>query len=420
MKKIKTEIILLTVIVLLFVAVRSINYLYYLNWSSDQATWGREILTMLKTKKLTLIGPRISINLQGRFVFQGPLIYYFFLLFLWLGHWDPAIASYLFTLWSALMVFPLYYGVKNLISKKTAWIAVIIYSFLPYYLEYTRFLWNTTLQLSLLPLLILFMGLYRQKKTWPYFLLVSIMTGILLQFHYQFAIVILGIFIYYFLVKRLHPKNILLFVSGLLIGFSPLILFELKHQFYNLQTIILFFRNWNTLDRPGGLVEPHYFLSITLMSLIAFLGLFAKWINKIRNSVLVFLAALLFVYSLLVHLPKPVHAYWAPTTPWNYLTEVKVYNLVRSTKLTKNFNVANTASYDTKYETLKYFLYRDGYQIDYDDYYRNRYLFVVTEGNNYQDATAYEVAFFKPRKILKGWPLNEKFQLLLLERLPSN
>lgn len=412
----KKNLVILSVFVLIFILIRSINFIYHLNWSGDQGSFAIEALKIFQTGKLTLIGPQISANLNGHFVFQGPAITYMALFFLYIGRWEPVASSYLFTLFCSLMIFPLFFGVKKLINEKAAWFMVIIYTLIPYYINYSRFIWNSTFLLSLLPILIYLMGLYKEKKSKPVFFLVAFWLGLLLQFHYQFILVIFGIFLYYFLFKKLKIFYFLLFVFGLMVGFSPLIIFELKHDFYNIRTMILFAQNWNQVDRPGRITTPHYYISISFMLLILIFGILAKKIKNISYRLITVFAIILTVYSFIVYLPRPNHAFWAPADPWNYLTEKKIYEIIRSTGIKKDFNVANLAYYDTPAIVVKYFMKRDGYKINYEDYYRNKFLFVISEGNKYLTSQSYEIATFKPNKILNSWPLNTRYNMLLLER----
>lgn len=404
--------------IFIFIAIRSINYVYYLNWSGDQAASGIEALRLFRTKALTLIGPQISANFEGRFIFQGPLISYMFLLFLLLGKWDPVISSYIFMLFSAIMIVPLYLGVKKLVNEKTAWLMVIIYTLVPYYINYSRFLWNSTFLLSLLPLLVLFMGIFkeRKEKNIGIFFVISFWLGLLLQLHYQFILVLAGISIYYFVKRKIKPYYILPFLGGAALGFSPLIIFELRHHFYNLNTIIVFLKNWSKVDRPGGITMPHYYISISFMLIVGLLGVLAKRIQRIPYMVFVIFIAATGIYTAYTYLPLPEHAFWAYTSPWNYLDEKKIYDIIQSTNLKSNFNVANLAYYDTKAYVVKYFMKRDEYAINYDDYYGNKYLFVVSEGSKYLTNPSYEVATFKPNRVIKKWVINSRYNMVLLER----
>lgn len=51
---------------------------------------------------------------------------------------------------------------------------------------------------------------------------------------------------------------------------------------------------------------------------------------------------------------------------------------------------------------------RDGLNINFNDYYNNKYLFVVYKDDTYMSDLAYEVNSFKPNKELKRWKINEK------------
>ncbi len=403
----------------LFIGIRSLHYIYQVNWSGDQAFCGIEALRLFKNRVITFIGPQISANYEGRYIFQGPLIYYMYLFFLLLGKWDPISSSYFFMIFCAFMIIPLFFGIKKLINEKAAWIMVIIYSFLPYFVNYTRFLWNSTFLLSLLPLLIFFMGIYREKKykkTWLFFL-ISFWLGILLQFHYQFVLIIGGIFIYYFFIKKIKPINILVFIGGIMLGFFPLIVFEFRHQFYHFHTILLFIQNWDKVDRPGGITMPHYYIAPSFMLLTVFLGLFSKIINKVKYSFIIIFGLTVFLYGFSSNIQKPVHAFWAPASPWNYLDEKRIYDVIKSTHLKSDFNVANLAYFDTISWVVKYFMKRDGYNINYDDYYNNKYLFVISENDKYLSNPSYEVSTFKPNVLLKQWNINSRFDMVLLERL---
>jgi len=427
------EILLLLVFIAAFIFIRSIHYVEYLNFSGDQASFSIKALEIWRSKKPVLIGPPISINLHGRQIFQGPAIYYFQLLFLLLGRFNPIMSSYLFMIFCALMIVPLYFGVKYLLNKGWALIFVTIYTLLPYYINFSRFLWNPTFQFSLLPFLILFMGLFKKNKNKWIFFSLSFLLGILLQFHYQFILAIIGLFIYYLVSLKANPKYVLLFILGLCIGFSPIILFELRNHFYNTSTFVLFLKNWSKLDKPGqGPYNAHYYLSLSFILLLVLAGLLnflsvrfmpkKSWLRKNENKIfLAFLSLLILalsIWSLLKFSPTPRTAFWAAAEDWNYLDEVKIYKNIKEAKVT-DYNISNLV-YDTKAVVPKYLLKVDRVDIDYEDYWHNKYLFVIEEkGKDYMADPAYEVKYFKPSKLLKTWQINDRYNMYLLERLKS-
>jgi len=153
------------------------------------------------------------------------------------------------------------------------------------------------------------------------------------------------------------------------------------------------------------------------MLITVLLGLFSKKINRLKYSLIIIFGLMVFMYGFSKNIQKPVHAFWAPSTPWNYLDEKRIYEIIRSTPIKSDFNIANLAYYDTLSVVVKYFMKRDGYVINYDDYYNNKYLFVISEKDKYLSSPSYEVSTFKPNVLLRQWNINSRFDMVLLERL---
>lgn len=410
MLKLPNEVILLIGFVILFIVYRSIHFPLFLNFSSDPASFSMEALNIEREKFIRLLGPPISINFEGRHIFQGPAVYYFLLLFLKLGNFNPLASSYLYMIFSATMILPLYYGIKFLINNRAAWALVIIYSLLPYYIDYTRFFWNPNFQLSLSPILILLIGVFKIKKNNKFFFLLSaIFIGFLLQFHYQFIIIIIGLFIYYFVVLKLKYWYIILFFAGFFIGFFPLILFEIRNNFYNIRTLFLILTNPQTNQSVNLSETPHYYLSLSLFFSLTVSFFF----RKLKFSSLLTLFMILLVWSSILYIPKPSQGF-RTVKNWNYLDEEKVYKIIKEQNL-KNFNVTNL-SYDTLASVQKYFLKRDFYQVNFDDYRSNEFLYVINSGADFMNNPAYEVNTFKPSTLIRQWPINPYYTLYLLKR----
>lgn len=402
-------------LITLFIFIRSIHFPLYLNFSHDQAIFSIEALEILREKPIKLIGPPISLNFEGRQFFQGAIIYYFQMIFLVLGNFDPISSGYFFMIFTSFMLIPLYFGVKNLINKSAALIIIILYTLLPYYIDYTRFFWNPNFQFSLLPLLIFFMGLFNSKRKLWVLMIISIFLGILIQFHYQLVIALFGLTIYYFLILKLNLKFLITFITGLLIGFSPIIIFELRNEFYNFNTLILYLKNINwILPKPGNselINYSHYLLSLSLFLFIIIIHLFRKKINSF--FIFPVLAILLF-WSFSVYTRVPPQGFRMAQN-WNYLDEEKAYKIIRKENL-ENYNIANLI-YDTKAYVQKYLHDRDGLNINFDDYKDNKFLFVLSSNDNFMYNPAYEVSAFKPSTLIQQWPINSYYNLYLLKRL---
>ena len=154
----------ITFFIFLFIFIRSLNFTGHLNFSFDQAWSSTRVLEIWRNKEFTLVGPGNSIVVGGKQIIQGSINYYFLLVFLLLGKFDPVISSYLFMLFCAVMLMPLYYGVKMLYNHKAAVLTLVVYTLLPVYIDFTSFFFGPGFQFSLMPLLILFARVTRRGE----------------------------------------------------------------------------------------------------------------------------------------------------------------------------------------------------------------------------------------------------------------
>jgi len=431
---------LLLLFFILFVIIRSIHFNYFLNFVSDQASQAKDVLEMFRTHHLRLIGsPITSVVYQGRLMFLGPAYYYQLLFFMILGNWDPVVSSYLFMIFCGLMIVPLFYGVSFLLGKKTAWAVVSIYTLLPFFVNYTRFHWNPTYQLSLVPITVLFMGLYEKFRQHRYYFIFFIILGILFQYHYQFIFTVAGIFLFYMYRGKDKLKTFLFAAFGFILGISPLIVFELRNKFYNTSTFILYLQNWNQVSRVGNWQTPHYYLGVSLFVIIAGAAFIKWWLQRMskeknKNGKLItylikskkvylififLLSFLLLVWSAFSFFRQPTEAFWSPTSNWNYLGEKKAFDLVKN-KNVKDFNIVDLSYFDTKASVVKYLLEKESIKINEEDYRGNKYLFVTrNNARKLTDSPPYELLELGPSKLIESWKLNNYFRLDLLERIPQ-
>lgn len=407
----KSDILILVFLFLLFVGIRTIHFTEHLNFSFDQAWTSTRVMEIWKNKEITLVGPGSSLVVNNKNLLQGALNYYFQLPFMLAGNWDPVLSSFSLMVYMGLMVFPLYFGVKLLSNKKAAIFVVILYSFLPYFIDFTRFFFGPVYQLSVMALIILFMGLYQKYKKWLYLFLVFFLTGVSLQIHYQTMIVIVILSVYYFF----REKNKLYFfvaaLLGLFLGYLPMIVFELKNKFYNFQIIQEYLQS-SKKSTGSFSFSPHRYLSISLL----LLALLTRYCGRFLSAKIILLAGLiLFLLDLTLYVPLPGKGF-GMSEHWNYPMEKKAYEIIKQENL-KNYNIANLV-YDNLSVVIKYLLKRDGLLLQYDDYYNNHYLFVIDKNEaSIRKNPAYEVATFSPRKKIKKWELNKKYNLYLFERI---
>lgn len=396
----------------LYILCRSIHFTENLNFSTEQADFAKKSFELWQNKKIELIGPAISFRNNGRMIFQGSITYYFQWLFLIPGKFDPVVSSYLFMLFGSAMLIPLYFGVKNLSNEKKAIFVCLIYTLLPLYIDYSRFFWNPNYQFVLTPLVVWLASVYIKKRNRWWLFGESILLGVQLMFHYQYLVVI-GIFFIFHLIKRnIGLKEVVVFLAGIAIGFSPMIFFELRHNFYNVKTLLMFLNKKNNVfEQGGGLVQKHYYLSIILV----FIALLAN-IKKIKiNWIFVGIFGLILLsISLTKIVNKPSNGFGMAKN-WNYIQENKVFEIIKNNN-SSNYNIANLI-YNTKASVQKYLLKVNGINIDEDNYRTNDYLYIITDQIKPLEDPAYEVNWFKPSELIQTWKIHDDYNLFLYKRI---
>lgn len=257
-------------------------------------------------EKTTLIGPTSGI--PG--IFYGP--YWIWLLSLgMLFSKDPKIITLIVQTLPYAVLFPLilykYKRTVGLIPLVVVW----IYFIFSVGFKYATDLWNPFLTplffLFLVYLLLVRIFIRDHRLRLFNLILVGFTSGIIINFHISFGIgVFTGAVLFllfdiffenYYLKKsfKLHLKEttigMLLFASGLGIAFLPSIIFEIRHGFIQVQTIIYAFLKY------GAVVEASGFTKYAIIERL--FGNF-NMLMQVENSVGYVIQFVLFVYILYV------------------------------------------------------------------------------------------------------------------------
>ncbi|MGD9129768.1 MAG: glycosyltransferase family 39 protein [Candidatus Woesebacteria bacterium] len=248
------------ILILVFAAFfRLFNLKGSLQFQGDQGRDAIIVSKIFRQKDPVFIGPVTSVGNM----YLGPLYYYFMLPFLWLSYPSPMGPVYAVAILGIITVFLIYKFSKKMLDRNTALIATFFFAFSSTAVIYTRFSWNPN-PAPLLALLMIF-STYKALKDEKYWVLVFLFFSILIQLHYltilslvSAAILALGQFINLSLaVKNKIKKNkkitlktkILLFFNHtkkflffnflglaiLIFSFTPIILFDYKHENLNLK-----------------------------------------------------------------------------------------------------------------------------------------------------------------------------------------
>lgn len=216
---------------------------------------GRDMLIMRNIfieKHLPFLGPSASV---GGF-YLGPIYYWMAAPFLLLWHFDPVGPAHLVAILGVVTVFLLYKFINEALGFWPAIAAGVLYSASPLIVRYSRSSWNPNPLPFFSLLLIYFIYLAIIKKRNVYFLAAGASFGIAIQLHYLAAILFLisAIIVGVNTSFKNWPKIVFFAIIGFLITFSPFLMFEIRHNFPNIRTILEFTTRGTTI----GYKTPHF------------------------------------------------------------------------------------------------------------------------------------------------------------------
>ena len=233
----------LIAIILLGLFLRIYKIKDYIVFLGDE---GRDVLVAYEILHghLTLLGPTSSV---GGF-FLGPIYYYFIAPFLWLSRYDPVGPAVMVALFGIATIYLVYVVGRKFFGQRAGLIASLLYAVSPIVIVYSRSSWNPNVFpfFTIASLYTLYKAVSKNKK-WL-FVFSGILMGINLQVHYL-ATFVGAVMFFYVLFVDFKPrlsfvvellKRYLLLFAGFVIGFSPFLAFEARHQFTNTQNIIRF------------------------------------------------------------------------------------------------------------------------------------------------------------------------------------
>jgi len=219
----------------------------YMTFLGDE---GRDVLVTYNILHghLTLLGPTSSV---GGF-FLGPIYYYFMAPFLLLFNYNPVGPAVMVALFGIATVWLIYKFCSDLFNQKIGIIAAALYAVSPLVISYSRSSWNPNPLpfFALLSLYILYKAL--EKNSWKLLLLVGFLLGIAMQLHY--LTLFLGVIVFAYVVLNqvidnsrqwiktclVSAKQSLIVFAGFIIGWSPLLAFEIRHDFLDFRNIANF------------------------------------------------------------------------------------------------------------------------------------------------------------------------------------
>ena len=207
----------------------------------DQGRDAIIVKRIVTLEHLPAIGPPSSIGQ----VYLGPFYYYLIAPFLLIFRFNPVGLAFAVGFYSLLLSFLTYKLLKGIVNKNLRITLLFLLLFSPILLEFSRFSWNPNLlpYFSFLTSITFIKALKEKSRKWS--LIFGLLAGLSLQLHYSFLF-LLPIYFLYALwkmeAKKINPRTflILFLLSSLsfLLSISPLIFFDLRHQFLNTKNFL--------------------------------------------------------------------------------------------------------------------------------------------------------------------------------------
>jgi len=198
---------------------------------------------------LTLLGPKIGPYNELGNLYLGPAYYYILLPSLYLFKLDPVGPAYLTALLSAFTVILIFKICSMFLSKRSALTAALLFAISPFIIIQSKTASNPHLIpfFSSLAIYALLRPQQKNSKNNVFYMLVTgVCIGIMFQLHYLSISLLLASA--FFLLFNKQIKNTGYLLASFLVGISPQILFEIKHNFFVTNLFLAQLRVGNALS----------------------------------------------------------------------------------------------------------------------------------------------------------------------------
>lgn len=219
----------------------------YMTFLGDEGRDALMIKRILETGDIPLIGPPTSIGN----IYLGPLYYYMMSIPMAIFWLNPIVAAGMVALIGVLTVLLIYYLGKVWFGKWAGAASAILYAISPVTIIYSRSSWNPNPTPFFALLAILGVFEVHRSRNFRWLILTGAATAFAVQMHYLALILlpIVGLLWIYEVIlilrKKIIGKHLLGGTIGAILIFlalmSPLVIFDLKHDFLNYKAISTFF-----------------------------------------------------------------------------------------------------------------------------------------------------------------------------------
>lgn len=306
---------------------------------ADQASDSTKVYKITKGH-FTLLGPITSV---GGF-FNGPIVYYLMLPFYFFLKGEPISGTVFQTFFQILTIPFIFLLGKRLKNETVGLIASFIFAVSPLMIDYSRAGFNAHPAIFFSTLVYYVFVLLIDKFSILKGIMLGILLGFIFQMHYLTISTILFVFLYPLIFKKdfISIKYYLSIVIGILLGLSPFLLFELRHNFLNTTLFLRYLTSGKTyawsiipaFDIWPKTVSKLIFGNYLIAIIIIFFTLISLFINRVKETnKYLFLILIVFLISIIYGKPLEKHYIIVSHIPLILLFSLGVYLLLRKNKI---------------------------------------------------------------------------------------
>jgi hypothetical protein len=291
------QIFVLILIFAIFAYFRFNNLDKRIGFDWDQEQFSTQIREIVKNHKLTLLGPRVT---SDKGFFLAPYFTYFLIPFYLTTNLHPIALLVFLVIFNILFFITAYFIIKKIFGFLPAICFLLLWSINPVLTTHdTIAWWPIFIPIGIIIVWLILFNIYK-KNTSINWICLGLALGFFINMHFQFAFMIVFSFIFlliYYLIKNknyLRIKNISLFLLTFICLFIPLIIFDLRHNFLNLNLILNFFINGGVDTQKAdpniwflvfsNIIQPFVYskipLFISLFYFVILIMLYYLFLNK--------------------------------------------------------------------------------------------------------------------------------------------
>lgn len=415
MRKVSVYHFLLGVIFLSGLFLRFYNFSERIIYGPEQA---RSLITASRniTERFSLLGQEyFRVTSKGHTLFYSPLFPYTLIPLILSANHNPLLVTLYFALLNVFTGILLYLIAKKVTNHSVAFFSLLLFFFNSYMVYHSLFLWpyNYLPLIGLLSFYLLY--LYRKNQKEIYNLLLGFLGGVGFGLQYLFSPLVLLVLILVINKSKKRVVSAFVFLSGFVLGNFPMVLFDLRNNFYNTKTLFQYL-----IDTLGGNSDAsfNYYYLLPLWPVFMMVGGFLMYLIY-KKSKLASIAILIVYLFLNLNSPKVNLTKSLGMPDGLNWSEIITAAQTISEDNPSNFNVVTLLDFDTRGYILRYPL-EGRYKtkpMGVEEYPQASTIYSLSRNDyDYENPLVWELQSFAPYKSEELKRLDESYSVYKLSK----